>query len=76
MTHDELLEDEIWTAMNDATTCQRCLGCGKVANTDDGESWLHWLNLPPGSDLAVRMGLVAPMPCPDCGGNGKAGTQP
>jgi hypothetical protein len=30
-----------------------------------------WEDLPPGSDIAVRIGLVVPIPCPDCGGTGK-----
>jgi hypothetical protein len=47
-------------------TCQRCDGCGSIANSDSGEPWTQWERLPPGSDLAVRMGLVRPIPCPDC----------
>lgn len=50
--------------------CERCDGCGKIANSKDGEAWTHWENLPPGSDLAVKVGLVKPIPCPRCGGVG------
>lgn len=47
-------------------TCVRCDGEGRVADTDDMEPWSAWANLPPGSDLAVRLGLITPIPCPDC----------
>lgn len=50
--------------------CVRCLGCGQVANSEDAEPWSAWADLPPGSDLAVRAGLVKPVPCPECGGSG------
>jgi hypothetical protein len=65
-------EHLVWQAMNDAENCGQCHGCGKVADTDDRESWLYWLELPPGADLAVRMGIVKPIACPKCGGSGKA----
>lgn len=53
--------------MSEPTTkCSTCDGCGQVANTDDREPWTAWEDLPPGSDLAVRLGLVRPVPCPDC----------
>lgn len=54
--------------------CTRCDGCGCIADSKDGEPWTAWENLPPGSDAAVRLGLVRPIPCPACGGKG--GTQP
>lgn len=57
--------------MKDGDTCPKCEGCGKVANTEDMEPWTAWEKLPPGSDLAVRMGIVRPMPCPVCFGSGK-----
>lgn len=50
--------------------CDRCMGCGKIADSDDGEPWSDWEALPPGSDAAVKLGLVKPIPCPDCGGTG------
>lgn len=53
--------------MADTTVCRRCLGCGQVANSEDAEPWSYWADLPPGSDLAVTMGVVRPVPCPDCG---------
>lgn len=52
--------------------CPRCLGCGQLANSEDREPWSAWAELPPGSDLAVRMGMVKPIPCDQCGGSGKA----
>ncbi len=51
--------------------CLRCNGCGKIANSDDGEPWTVWEELPPGADLAVKLGVVRPLPCPKCGGSGK-----
>lgn len=50
--------------------CQTCDGCGKIANDDDRSPWTHWERLPPGSDVAVRLGMVRPMTCPDCDGSG------
>jgi hypothetical protein len=52
--------------------CPKCLGDGRVAGgTDDLDAWPVWAALPPGSDLAVRMGLVYPITCPACGGTGE-----
>lgn len=50
--------------------CDRCLGCGRIADSDRGEAWTHWERLPRGSDAAVKMGLVNPIPCPSCAGKG------
>lgn len=50
--------------------CGRCNGCGQIANSKDGEPWNDWEDLPPGSNVAVLMGLVKPIPCPTCGGAG------
>lgn len=46
--------------------CSKCGGCGQIANDDEGTPWAFWETLPPGSDLAVRMGLIWPIPCPQC----------
>ncbi len=46
--------------------CWKCHGEGFVANTDEQEPWSAWESLPPGSDLAVRMGFVCPISCPEC----------
>lgn len=54
-----------------STRCPRCQGCGKIANDDDGSPWTAWENLPPGSDPAVKMGIVKPIECPSCNGSGK-----
>lgn len=51
--------------------CQKCDGCGRIANDDDESPWTAWEQLPPASDLAVRLGLVRPETCPDCGGSGQ-----
>jgi hypothetical protein len=54
----------------DPTKCLKCRGCGKVADSEEQEAWVYWEELPLGSDLAVQMGLVKPIPCPECGGTG------
>jgi len=51
--------------------CKRCNGCGRIANSDSGEPWTAWADLPPGSDIAVRLGIVRPIPCPVCRGTGE-----
>lgn len=56
--------------MPDPKRCPRCQGCGKIANDDDGSPWTAWENLPPGSAAAVKMGIVKPIQCPECGGVG------
>ena len=53
------------------TQCDRCDGCGQIANDDEGTPWSFWLNLPVKSAVAVMMGIVKPLPCPECGGSGK-----
>lgn len=50
--------------------CVQCLGWKRVANTDDGESWKYWAELPAQSAIAVSMGLVKPIECPHCKGTG------
>lgn len=50
--------------------CDKCDGCGQIADSEDHEPWTAWANLPPGSDIAVKMGLVKPITCPKCGGGG------
>jgi hypothetical protein len=51
--------------------CSHCYGDGKVSDTKDEEPWYVWESLPPGSDIAVKMGLVKPKTCPRCEGTGK-----
>lgn len=50
--------------------CPRCEGCGHIADTDDGEPWSFWLDLPLRSAAAVTLGLVRPIDCPSCNGVG------
>lgn len=52
-------------------TCPRCLGCGKIANDAGGTPWCEWLKLPLESSIALLMGWVKPLSCPDCHGTGK-----
>jgi hypothetical protein len=61
--------------MEKPNACPKCWGEGKVANSDQQEPWSTWAELPPGSDLAVRMGIVRPIPCPMCGGTGVQSTK-
>jgi len=56
--------------MNDETKCGRCDGCGRIASGEEGAPWTMWEALPPGVDIAVRMGIVKPIACPDCDGSG------
>lgn len=51
--------------------CQKCEGCGLVANDDEQSPWTYWERLPLGSNVAVMMGLVRPIQCPECGGSGE-----
>lgn len=53
-----------------APKCPKCLGDKRIANSEDGEPWSAWESLPPGSDLAVTMGVVRPITCPECKGTG------
>lgn len=53
--------------------CPRCRGCGKIADSEEGEAWIYWLPpyLEPPANIAVVAGIVKPITCPDCGGDGK-----
>ena len=53
------------------TDCKRCRGDGRIANTEQGESWKDWLELPLQSAVVVTLGIVRPLPCPVCKGTGK-----
>lgn len=52
--------------------CQRCDGCGKIANSERGEPWTVWENIPEESKMAIKLGVVKPLMCPDCNGSGEA----
>lgn len=58
------------------TRCGRCDGCGKIANDECGTPWSAWSGLPLRSASAVLVGLVRPLPCPDCGGSGTTPKEP
>jgi hypothetical protein len=51
--------------------CQKCDGCGQVADTEDQEPWTFWMDLPLKSAAAVLIGLVKPKICPKCSGTGE-----
>lgn len=51
--------------------CEKCNGCGKVANTPDQEPWSVWTSLPLHSAAAVLVGIVRPTTCPECHGTGE-----
>ena len=55
------------------TSCRRCEGCGQIANSEDGEPWIYWQNLPREAKAAVILGIVRPIPCPDCQGKKDGG---
>ena len=61
---------------------ENCMTCGGEGRTDGNPDvaerapWSFWENLPAGSDLAVRFGLVKPVPCANCDGTGKVTTDP
>ena len=59
-----------WIESGKRKPCVRCHGEGEIADTKDGEPWSAWKSLPPGSDVAVRLGWVKPIPCPICNGKG------
>lgn len=52
-----------------ATTCDICDGEKVTDNNDDRAErapWSFWQELTPPSDMAVRLGLVKPVPCYAC----------
>ena len=51
--------------------CDRCDGCGKIANDKYGTPWKYWAELPAQSAVAVKMGIVKPVTCPECKGEGE-----
>lgn len=53
-------------------TCSRCYGCGRIADSDDGEPWSWWETLPWPSNAAVVLGVVRPIPCPACSAGAEA----
>lgn len=62
---------DIVTIYNGTDVCPKCLGWKRVADSEDGESWKFWAELPAPSNLAVVAGLVKPIECPACHGTGQ-----
>lgn len=58
------------TDSNGDKKCTRCDGCGKIANSDEGEPWTAWESLPLESQGAMTLGIVRPIACPSCDGKG------
>ena len=58
------------TVKTEPQPCPRCRGCGQIADSQDGEPWSMWLEMPLQSALAVLAGIVRPLPCPRCDGVG------
>lgn len=59
--------------MSENTKCRSCDGEGRTDGNEDiyeRAPWSFWENLPPGADLAVRLGLVKAIDCVHCGGTG------
>jgi hypothetical protein len=63
--------DRLWAAVEGHTGhgCDRCAGCGQLADTETREPWIVWETLPPGANAAVLLGQVRPIPCDKCGGS-------
>ena len=49
--------------------CRYCNDEKLVANTAMQEPWSYWQLLPGQAAMAVAMGLVKAVPCPQCGGS-------
>jgi hypothetical protein len=48
--------------------CQRCDGCGLLADDDEKSPWKYWEELEPPANIAVTMGMVKPVICEKCEG--------
>ncbi len=51
--------------------CATCAGCGKIADSEEGEPWSMWEALPTVSKAAVALGIVKAIECPSCKGTGR-----
>jgi len=54
-----------------AEKCVSCNGEGFTGSDDERAPWSFWESLPPGSDLAVQLGLVTKIECATCSGSGQ-----
>lgn len=54
-----------------ADVCGRCLGWKRVDNGEH-QSWKYWAELPEQSQVAVKLGFIKPVVCPDCNGTGRS----
>lgn len=57
--------------MTEKKKCDKCDGCGAIANDENGTPWKFWEQLPQQSKVAVVFGIVRPIVCPDCLGDGE-----
>lgn len=62
---------EIVTIYQGNDVCTRCQGWKRIDNGSEGISWKYWAELPAGSDIAVKLGIVKPIECPRCKGSGQ-----
>ena len=53
------------------TKCMQCDGEGFTGSDAQRAPWSFWESLPPGSDIAVRLGFVTKVVCSECSGTGK-----
>ena len=51
--------------------CDRCDGCGQIANDSDGGAWATHYENSPHAAISIARGWVAPIPCPVCEGSGE-----
>ena len=51
--------------------CETCEGCGQIADDGSMTPWKVWLDMPMQSTIAIQMGWVKPIDCPDCKSNKK-----
>lgn len=45
--------------------CALCWDCGQIADDDERSPWVIWSDLKPPANMAVVMGMVKPIPCPN-----------
>lgn len=54
-----------WFPEKPAGSCHSCWGSGLVGNDEDKTPWPVWAAMPPANAVAVSLGIVRPVPCPE-----------